>query len=95
MASLELSFVNNAEPSAPQVPKFGLGALAPVDKAADVFVGGGCWAQGMRQVAWGQLEQMGPRKAADEGQGGAVFRLRLYRKHPLVCRLWEMEHDSV
>lgn len=34
-------------------------------------------------------------KAGGEGAGWAVFRCQLYRKLPLVCRPWEIEHNFV
>lgn len=69
-----------------------------MDKAADLFVGGGCGSQRMRQVGWGLLEQSGGgepqshRNAGDEG-GGTVFRLWPIGNSLSVCRLWEMEHN--
>lgn len=77
MAFLESSFVSSAELSAPWILEIGLGALATVEKTADVFVGGGYRFQTMRQVGQGWLEEIG-------GGRRAVFRLQLYRKLPLV-----------
>lgn len=75
-----LSFVSNAQPSAPWVLKFSLGMLVLVGRATDTFMEG-CGSPRIRQVGWGGLEQVGgkerksqsPRRAGDEGGGRTVL----------------------